>query len=197
MMMANAYANADDMLAYADKPERPTVDAGLHGLGACYRLYKAADGWVFLAIATDAEWQRFAAAVERRWLANDPRFERAEQRRSNDSIVADTLEELFAGRSAEAWERLLVPARVGCVRVAANPGAFLMSRPDLTAEVEHLRFGNTRRWGPLVVCNGGPDALGAGVLAGQHTDALLSELGFSTSEIEQLRASKTVASETA
>jgi len=197
MMAANAYANADDMLSYAGKPDRPTVDAGLHGLGACYRLYEAAEGWVFLAIGTDAEWQRFRAAIEQPSWANDPRFESAESRRSNDAILADALAELFTNRTAVAWEQLLVPARVGCVRVATQVGAFLMSRPDLTAEVDHLRFGTTRRWGPLVICNGGNVALGAGVLAGQHTDALLGELGFSSNEIEQLRAAKTVGSETA
>lgn len=197
MMTANAYANADDMLSYAGKPDRPTVDAELHGLGACYRLYEAEKGWIFLAIGTDVEWRRFVAAVEHPSLASDSRFESAEARQSNDAVLAETLEGLFASRCADAWERLLVPSRVGCVRVANHPGVFLMSRPDLTAEVEHLRFGNTRRWGPLVICNGGNAALGAGVLAGQHTDVLLSELGFSTSEIERLRASKTVGSETA
>jgi len=195
MMAANAYANADDMLAYAGKPDRPTVDAGLHGLGACYRLYETADGWVFLAIGSDAQWRRFVEAAAHPTLASDPRFETIERRRANDSALADLLSAAFRERTADAWEALLVPARVGCVRVHDDPGSFLMSRPDLTAEVEHLRFGRTRRWGPLVVCNGGPDKLGPGALAGEHTDTLLEEIGYSPREIEELRAEGIVASE--
>ncbi len=43
--------------------------------------------------------------------------------------------------------------------------------------------------------DGGPDAYGPGVLAGQHTDQILAELGRSEAEIAGLRESRVVWSE--
>jgi hypothetical protein len=59
----------------------------------------------------------------------------------------------------------------------------------------HTRFGTHRRWGPVVRVNGGLDAYGPGVLAGEQTDEILAELGRSSEEIAALRASRVVASE--
>ena len=37
---------------------RPSLDAGLHGLGACYRLYGTQDGdWITIAVATDDQFR--------------------------------------------------------------------------------------------------------------------------------------------
>ena len=49
MLGANAYANADDFIAYPGKPDRLLADPQLNGLHALYRLYRCRQGWVFLA----------------------------------------------------------------------------------------------------------------------------------------------------
>ncbi|HXZ86825.1 MAG TPA: CoA transferase, partial [Myxococcota bacterium] len=74
MLVANAYANGDDFLDYAGKPARPAIDAELHGPGAAYRLYRAREGWVFLGITSDAEWQRLCRTAGWSELARDARF---------------------------------------------------------------------------------------------------------------------------
>jgi crotonobetainyl-CoA:carnitine CoA-transferase CaiB-like acyl-CoA transferase len=200
MLAANAYANADDMLRYAGKPERPTVGEGLYGLGACYRLYAAASGWVFLAIARDREWKAFAKAAGPHPVFSDASFATADLRREHDDALAAALASLFAERDAQVWQDLLLAQGVGCVRADGSVGGFLLDDPHadaegLVPEVEHRRFGRTRRWGPLVVCNGGPESLGPGALAGGHTNELLRELGRSPAEIEELRSRRVVASE--
>ena len=58
MLAANMYANADDAVAYAGKPPLVASDDELMGTGAGYRLYRAAEGWLFLAVGTDDEWRR-------------------------------------------------------------------------------------------------------------------------------------------
>ena len=64
-----------------------------------------------------------------------------------------------------------------------------------TPECTHTRFGTHRRWGPVVRIDGGPPALGPGVLSGEQTDEILVELGRSADEIAVLRAAHVVASE--
>jgi crotonobetainyl-CoA:carnitine CoA-transferase CaiB-like acyl-CoA transferase len=201
MLAANAWANGDDFLDYAGKPARPAVDAELFGLGACYRLYPARSGWVFLALTSDAEWARFCALAQRPQLRDDPRFADAEARRKHDAALADVLGPLLRERDADDWERLLFAQQVGCVRAdGASPGAFFayeeQSRVNgFIALCRHARFGEYWRWGPLVTVDGLADAYGPGSLAGDCTDALLAELGRSPQEIAQLRAQRIVASE--
>jgi crotonobetainyl-CoA:carnitine CoA-transferase CaiB-like acyl-CoA transferase len=201
MLVANAYANADDFLAYDGKPERAPVDAELFGHSACYRLYPARDGWVFLAVPTDAEWSLLCAAVGRPEWSADPRFARVSARSEHDAALAALLADLFLSRDADAWESALVPAGVGCVRAdAATPGTFFADDPHVrengfTPLATHARFGELRRWGPLVTCDGGPDRYGPGALAGEHTDALLAWLGHTPDDISRLRSSRIVSSE--
>ena len=47
----------------------------------------------------------------------------------------------------------------------------------------------------IVRLNGGLDAYGPGVLAGEHTDEILTTLGRGTDDIAALRAARVVASE--
>ena len=60
MFGANAYANWDDFLTYEGKPERPAVDVDGFGVSPLHRLYRCADGWVFLMIVNDREWASLA-----------------------------------------------------------------------------------------------------------------------------------------
>ncbi len=201
MLTANAHANADAFLSYEGMIERPVVDAEHLGTGACHRLYQANSGWVFLAVTTDGEWRRFCAAIERPELGMDELFASVGTRETNGLALADILGTVFATRSAEEWEAFLGLQGIACVRAdEATPGPFFAHHEQVQVNgfvptVEHARFGELRRWGPIVQIDGGADVYGPGVLAGEHADALLAECGFSVGEIEALRAAGTVASE--
>jgi crotonobetainyl-CoA:carnitine CoA-transferase CaiB-like acyl-CoA transferase len=201
MLAANMYANADDALAYAGKPDRPMCDDQLHGLHAGYRLYRAADGWVFVAATTDDEWRRCLAALDRAELAADPRFATAADRAANDDALAAIVADAIASRPADDWQACFLAAGVAGARAdGATPGPFFahdaqMLANDFAPECVHPRFGAHRRWGAVVRVNGGLDAYGPGVLAGEHTDTLLAALGRSPEEIADLRSARVVASE--
>ncbi len=200
MLVANAYANGDDFLDYAGKPTRPALDADLHGTGACYRLYRAREGWVFLAVALDAEWGRLCQLADWPELARDARFASAAARRAHDAELARALEERFAARNADEWESLLAPARIACVRAdAVYPGAFFTDSPQslengMAPIAKHARFGEIRRWGPLVTVGGLKPDYRAGCLAGEQTDLLLAEIGYPDEDRARLRAARVVAS---
>src|SRR5262249_37701796 len=49
MLLSRAHVLVEDMVEYDARPARLVTAPGLHGLAARYRLYEAADGWVFLA----------------------------------------------------------------------------------------------------------------------------------------------------
>jgi crotonobetainyl-CoA:carnitine CoA-transferase CaiB-like acyl-CoA transferase len=201
MLIANAYANLDDFVSYADKPERPPVDADGYGLHALYRLYPAAEGWVFLACPFEEEWRRLCRILGRPELPNDPRFNSPSMRRKHDAVLASLLSEAFQMRHADAWEELLTANDLGCVRADADTPAGFWDADDhalcngFVREAEHLRWGAYWRHGPLVALRATPGRYGAGVVAGQHTRQLLRELGYGAEAISALYASRVVASE--
>jgi crotonobetainyl-CoA:carnitine CoA-transferase CaiB-like acyl-CoA transferase len=191
MLTANAHANADAFLAYEGMAPRPALDPELLGTGPLDRLYETADGWVLLTITTDAEWDRFRGLTGPSLAGLDrgaPRLDEA-------------LTVILRGRTAEDWEQRAAAAGVAMVRAdRMSPGNVTSRDPHLVAnglapEVEHARFGVVRRWGPLVTVGDSGRLVRPGVLAGQQTDAVLAELGFSEDRITELRAARVVASE--
>ena len=198
MLAANAYANSDDFIKYDGKPPTPQVDAELHGPAATYRLYEAAEGWIFFAAPADAEWQAFCAAAAPE-LASDQRFASIADRAANDDDLRIHLARRFRERTADEWEQMLAPT-IGCVRAdARTSGQFLAHDPhvlanDFTPVAHHQRLGPLRRWGPLAKCAAGRADYGPGVLAGAETDEILKEIGRAD-QISELRTDGVVWSE--
>jgi len=201
MQVANAWANSDDFLRYDNKPDRLAVDADRLGLGATYRLYPAASGWVFLAAPTDEQFASFCVEAGRPDLADDDRFSSAAARSDNDDELAAELSAAFAERSANEWQHALVAKGIGCVRAdGIDVGEFLLNDEAVVANgwsptVTHTRFGTHQRWGPTVTVGGVRDSYASAPLAGEHTDELLRELGYDDAAIAQLRLDKIVNSE--
>ena len=194
MLGANTYANADAFVDYAGAQPRQPLDAELYGLGPLYRLYEAREGWVFLAVTNDDEWEQLCSVLGGS-LAKDPRFADSEAREANAEALADALAACFAERDAEDWERALIAVDVGCVRADAGlPGEFLLDDPHarengFAQTAHHVVWGEYQRWGPLVNITEAPGRFGPAVLAGYDTDEILEELGYGAGEIARLRES--------
>ena len=194
MLGANAYANFDDFVWYEGKPPRPEPDPELFGFGPLYRLYPARSGWVFLGVASDVEWRRLCAALGREELARDGRFANGIMRSANGDELETVLTAAFAKRDAAEWERFLVPLGVPCVRADEHtPGSFFLDEEHMRVngfapEATHATLGRHQRWGPVVTLSEMPGRYGPGVLAGEQTDAILAELGYSDDELNSLRA---------
>ena len=192
MLGGNLWAYADDAVRYPGKPPVPATDPDFHGLHALYRLYPAAEGWVFLAALTQKEWQDLTAALGRGDLAADPRFATAEQRAVNDDALIGELEQVFAARPATEWESVLVPEGIACVAASeVTQAEFTNTDPvlketGLVAEVDHPFFGRLLRHGLPVQFSDTPGRLAAGCTLGQHTRALMAELGYSPERIAEL-----------
>jgi crotonobetainyl-CoA:carnitine CoA-transferase CaiB-like acyl-CoA transferase len=197
MICTNAYALSDDFIDYEGKPERPLPDAELLGMGALYRLYRASEGWVFLACPLAGEWEALCRALHAATggavdLAADPRFATDLGRRDHDAALAAALTRCFGQRPAGAWEALLTGADVACVAVSEEPFShFTIASPVMcdngfVAEVEHPVFGKHLRHGPVVSLSRTPGVVGPAPLTGQHTRALLAELGYDDGEIAAL-----------
>jgi crotonobetainyl-CoA:carnitine CoA-transferase CaiB-like acyl-CoA transferase len=200
MLTSTAHALADDMVEYKERPQTATADAQLLGYAARYRLYKAADEWVYLAAPTADDWASLSGALaDAADLAGDPRFATEDSRVANDGALAQVLEDVFATKTAQHWEDALLAADVGCVVAHREPPEAVLQSDefaraaDLLVEVDHPTFGAHVRLKPYVSFSRSTTVAEPGSLAGQHTEAILSELGYSAEAIADLRDRKVVA----
>ena len=198
MINANAYLNIDDFYWHEGKQPRPLPDADGYGLHALYRLYRASDGWVFLACLFDDEWKSLCRAIGRPELLDDPRFATAEARERNDDALASELAAVFATNEPMHWETLLTAMDVACVK-AEDRGMYYFFNDDphvrelgLLTDVDAPRFGEFWRYSPVVNFSETSGRAGPGPLKGQHTRPILRELGYTDEQILDLKERKVV-----
>jgi crotonobetainyl-CoA:carnitine CoA-transferase CaiB-like acyl-CoA transferase len=169
------------------------LDTLQFGNSAVERLYETADGWVCLACFGDQEFAALADALEAPAL-RDLRFATAEARRAVDDELAALLSDALVRRgTAEA---------VGALRAAGVPVAVpagrnmhaIMNDPDhrrtgRVAEVRHPAKGNVRELAVLLrVSDTDVPAHRLAPGLGQHSDEILTWLGFDPETISRLRA---------
>ena len=135
MLTSTAHALADDMVEHDGRAETAEPDIDLFGYGARYRLYQAADGWIYLAAPAEREWEALASALAGDAdLAGDARFADEASRRAHDGDLAQVLAAVFAARSAQHWEDYLLGRDVGCVVAPRSP-----RRPSCRARSSQAR----------------------------------------------------------
>lgn len=195
MLCTTAYAVSDDGIDHPDRPPRTEPDPLLYGMGALYRLYACASGWVFLAAPQEREWPALCAALAAHGaadLAGDARFACTADRARDDAALAAVLASVFATRPADEWERLLLARDVACVAVADGPVARAVMYDPVTreagflAEVEHPTFGPHRRLAPVVTLARTPGEARPAATLGMHGEAVLRELGHDDAAIASL-----------
>jgi crotonobetainyl-CoA:carnitine CoA-transferase CaiB-like acyl-CoA transferase len=130
-------------------------------------------------------------------LHADERFADADTRAVHDDDLIAALTPVFATKTKLEWEHELSAQDVGCVEVVeANSELVLQSDQyfDAGYAVEAVSpiFEAHRRLAPLCRFSRSRTKADAGCTIGQHTDAVLRELGLDDDVIAELRAKEIV-----
>jgi crotonobetainyl-CoA:carnitine CoA-transferase CaiB-like acyl-CoA transferase len=185
-------------VSYATRPADRAADDQFFGMNALYRMYPAADGYVFLAAPLSREWPALAKALSPYVdLHADERFADADSRTAHDADLIAALTPVFATKTKLEWEHELSAQDVGCVEVAeANSELVLQTDPFFEAgyavEAVSPIFEEHRRLAPLCRFSRSRTKADAGCTIGQHTYAVLRELGLDDDVIADLRAKEIV-----
>jgi crotonobetainyl-CoA:carnitine CoA-transferase CaiB-like acyl-CoA transferase len=153
--------------------------------------YQSSDGRWFMLVAGPPRWPALAEAIGHAELLEDPRFADPQGFAENSAALTALLDAAFRSQPLAHWKEVLDRARI-------TYG--VIDTPEETARDPQLRAND------IVVPLEGDDALAETISSpinvrgiakaparrapepGEHNDEVLRELGFSSAEVEQLRA---------
>jgi len=79
-----------------------------------YHVFRAADGFLIVAVGNDTQFASFCAVIDRREWPADPRFASNAQRVRHRELLVGLIEERLRERPAREWLAALEPAGVPC-----------------------------------------------------------------------------------
>jgi crotonobetainyl-CoA:carnitine CoA-transferase CaiB-like acyl-CoA transferase len=177
--------------AYLNAGTTPRRIGNRHPTIAPYDTFAAADGDFFLAIGNDQQFTRFCGVAGLVDLPGDPRYATNPARVVNYDALRAVVAAALATRPRAVWIAALTAAGVPCGAVRDIPG--VLADPQVAARrmieaVEHVAAGSVRVLGVPIKLSDTPGAVcTAPPRLGEHTDAVLDELGLAAEEISALR----------
>jgi crotonobetainyl-CoA:carnitine CoA-transferase CaiB-like acyl-CoA transferase len=193
-----AVVTAEPVIEYSLTGRVPEREGNRHRSHA-QGVYRAAgEGeWVAVSVRDDADWTATLDVIGRPELADDPRFRTAEARRTNHDAFDEVLRQWTMTQNpdeaADELRRHGVPAE----RLLTGDRMYDVDQLDARGfytELAHPLSGRQRYPGWPFRITPGPSRhhLTPSPTLGQHNEEVLSALGLSDGEIEQLREQKVI-----
>lgn len=161
-------------------------------MSAPYQAFSGSDGRFVVGAANQRLWIRFLDVIGRPEMANDPRYVDNKDRVAHREILAAELAPTFAGRPAGEWVDAFLEAGVPAGPINSYVEAFdndhARSR-EAMIEIEHPVEGKFKALGfPVKMSGPGPTVRRPPPLLGEHTGAIVGELGLDGAELERAGA---------
>ena len=172
--------------------QRETELVNFHPTSIPTGVFKTKDGYINIASAGQAIWERFCKAIEAEEFLSDPRYANGTTRSQHRDVLNEAIETYTQRYASEELIALLNKAGVPCGPI------YTIDQVFNDPQVQHLGMAQTVQHpvlGPIQLV-GQPFTLSRHANAlrtapperGQDTMAVLSELGLSAEEIAGLRA---------
>ena len=177
---------------YLTTGEIPPRRGSAHATVVPYQAFACADGrYITLGTGNDRLFRRFCevAGVA---LADDPRFRTNPDRIRHRDELIPMLEALFRSRPAGAWLDALQEAGVPCGPISTVDEIVVdpqVRARQMLVEMEHPSAGRITVTGIPVKCSETPGSIRLPPpRLGEHTDAVLADLGVAPAEVSRLRS---------
>ena len=169
--------------------ERTGNQLGANVPGAAYRCHPGGPNDYVFVFVQQQMWHALLGAIDRKDLVGNPRYETPDARWQNRVEVDALVETWTRQRTKHEVMTILAGAGVPCgacldtAEVLADP--HLLAR-DMIVEMDHPVRGRFVTVGNPIKLSASPTTITPSPLLGQHREAILGELGYSTDDIRAL-----------
>lgn len=155
-------------------------------------VFQTTDGYMNLAASGQTIYKRFCEAVDAPDLATHPDFADDAGRSKNRVALNEAIQKILGTRSTAEWIDLLNAAGVPCGPIYKMDEVFAdpqVRHTGIARPVAHPALGDIELVGQAVRLSRTPSRIEtASPDRGQHTDAVLAELGYDAAAIADLHA---------
>ena len=159
-------------------------------------VFQTADGYINIAAAGNDIYRRLCEALGVPQLAADPRYATGKLRSDNRDALNTAIEAITRGRTSAAWIEALNAGGVPCGPIYKMNEVFddpQVKHLGITRTVKHAVLGDVEVIGQAIELSRTPWSVRSPTPeAGEHTDAVLAELGYGAADIAALREKKVV-----
>ena len=156
--------------------------------------YQTADGYINVAAAGDAIWKRVCAAIGQPEMFERAEYATGKLRAQNRTRLNAEINDALAKKKSVEWIDIFNRAGVPCGPIYAVDEVFAdpqVRHIGAAAPVHHPRLGDISIVSQPVSLSRTPASIvGTTPELGEHTDELLTEVGYSAAEIADLRERK-------
>jgi crotonobetainyl-CoA:carnitine CoA-transferase CaiB-like acyl-CoA transferase len=151
--------------------------------------YRTADSWIVVTLVTEAHYRRLCAAIGRADLGDDPRFADFGKRADAADALVPEIRDAIAAKSTDHWISTLMSADILAERIM-SPVEWMIdphvqaTRSSVTQSVEGMGEVPSARTPGF--CNLAEDAMSPAPGVGEHSRSILSEVGYTDGEIDDL-----------
>lgn len=158
--------------------------------------FKTSDGYINIGCGDQTRWERLARALGKPELIERPEYLDGAQRSVNRETLKAELSAVFETKPMAYWVDMLNAQSVPCGPIYRVDQVFAdpqVRHQGMAAKVKHPELGDIELVGqpihmsrtPWVMRNATPEA-------GEQTDTVLGEIGYSASEIASLRKDRVI-----
>ena len=167
-----------------------------HPTGIPTGVFATADGHINIAATGAAIYERFCEVMQRPDWLTDERFRSPGVRSKNRDAMNAEIEAITVGRSSEAWIKAFNDAGVPAGYIYSIDEVFndpQVKHLQMASPVHHPELGDINLVAQPVTLSDAPFRIrSATPKLGEHTDEVLSAIGYTDGEIEQFRLDEVV-----
>jgi crotonobetainyl-CoA:carnitine CoA-transferase CaiB-like acyl-CoA transferase len=160
-------------------------------MSAPYQAVRSADGYLVIGAANQKLWISLCEVIGRLDLVEDRRFLTNTERLQNREVLIEEIEKSLMQRSSEEWTGALLAAGVPAAPIYDYAQALQSEQArarHMVMEMEHPVEGAIKALGfPVKMSETPQEVRYPPPLLGQHTEAVLTELGYNSVKVQELR----------
>ena len=180
-----------DISQYWGTGEPPEPLGTANRMSAPYQAVQSSDGYFVMGATSQKLWKQLCSVLHRQDLLVDPRFTTVSLRLANRKVLIEALEASFMTRTSTEWIDGLLEVGIPAGPILSYPEAFESEHGrhrNMRMDIDHPVEGKVPNIGFAVKLSGTPQQVRMHPpLLGEHTQAILAEMGMDAAEQAELQ----------